>query len=199
MWALAKHWVGYGVSEDGINCATINTGKKDMFEVYATLFAAAIKEEFSLFDYPYVDPEEAVKVFVDPKSDALSQEMAEKSMILLRNENHTLALSQRLKDICVVGPFSQRMSSMYGGYAYSCNTTGFLGQLVDPTVNRPIKELRAWKRVHLEPGEKKWIEFTLDTRNFGYFNAKSEFMIEARPQEIYRTGQRNPTQSSLRL
>ena len=42
--ALAKHWVGYGASEGGINCATINIGKKELFEVYATPFAAAIKE-----------------------------------------------------------------------------------------------------------------------------------------------------------
>lgn len=42
--ALAKHWVGYGASEGGVNCATINIGEKDLFEVYATPFAAAIKE-----------------------------------------------------------------------------------------------------------------------------------------------------------
>ena len=42
--ALAKHWVAYGVSEGGVNCATINIGKKEIFEVYATPFAAAIKE-----------------------------------------------------------------------------------------------------------------------------------------------------------
>lgn len=31
--ALAKHWVGYGASEGGINCATINIVEKDLFEV----------------------------------------------------------------------------------------------------------------------------------------------------------------------
>ena len=54
-----------------------------------------------------------------------------------------------------------------------------------PTVIRPIKELRAFRRISLEPGEKKTVEFTLDTRNFGYFNFRDEFVIEARPQEIY--------------
>lgn len=42
--ALAKHWVGYGASEAGINCATINIAPKELFEVYATPFAAAVKE-----------------------------------------------------------------------------------------------------------------------------------------------------------
>ena len=54
-----------------------------------------------------------------------------------------------------------------------------------PTVIRPIKELRAFKRVSLKAGEKKKVTFTLDTRNFGYFNWKNEFVIEARPQEIF--------------
>lgn len=54
-----------------------------------------------------------------------------------------------------------------------------------PTINRPIKELRGFKQVHLEPKETKTIEFTFDTRQFGYYNAKNEFVIENRPQEIF--------------
>ena len=46
-------------------------------------------------------------------------------------------------------------------------------------------QLRAYARVSLEPHEKKTVEFTLDTRNFGYYNWKNEFVIEARPQEIF--------------
>lgn len=54
-----------------------------------------------------------------------------------------------------------------------------------PTINRPIKELRGFKKVELNPHEKKTVEFTFDTRNFGYYNADNEFVIEPRPQEIY--------------
>lgn len=52
-------------------------------------------------------------------------------------------------------------------------------------INRPIKELRAWKRVALEPGETKTVTFTLDTRQFGYMNAEDEFVVEARPQDVF--------------
>lgn len=54
-----------------------------------------------------------------------------------------------------------------------------------PTINRPIKELRGFACVQLEPKETKTLEFTFDTRQFGYFNAKNEFVIENRPHEIF--------------
>ena len=239
--ALAKHWVAYGVSEGGVNCATINIGEKEIFEVYATPFAAAIKEadmqgvmvtysdidgrpmsvnekytqkilrgdlgftgtavcdgmsiprcietqgmfrdreelaayalkagidadtmmttvynhipdgvrhgiidekdldacvlrilqqkeEFGLLDDPYVDPEKAQAVYDDPAADALSVKIAEKSITLLKN-NGVLPLKKDLRKISVVGPFAERLASMYGGYAYPCMTSGFLGVVVEP-------------------------------------------------------------------
>lgn len=54
-----------------------------------------------------------------------------------------------------------------------------------PTVNRPIKELRGYVKVELNPNETKSIEFELDTRNFGYLNEDNEFVIENRPQEVF--------------
>ncbi|MGN1405376.1 MAG: glycoside hydrolase family 3 N-terminal domain-containing protein, partial [Erysipelotrichaceae bacterium] len=54
-----------------------------------------------------------------------------------------------------------------------------------PTVNRPIKELRGYVKVDLNPGETKTLEFELDTRNFGYLNADNEFVIENRAQEVF--------------
>ena len=54
-----------------------------------------------------------------------------------------------------------------------------------PTINRPIMELRGFKKIELNPGEKRTLEFTFDTRQFGYFNAKNEFVIEPRPQSIF--------------
>lgn len=242
--ALAKHWVGYGASEGGINCATINIGKKDLFEVYATPFAAAIKEhdmqsimvtysdidglpmsvnsewtqdvlrdklgftgiavcdghsiprviqtqcmyedraelagaalkagidsdtmtttvynhivegvqkgvvdmkdldacvlrtlqmreEMGLLDDPYIDPEKAQAVFDDPSADALSEEIATKSITLLKNENDVLPLCKDTKKIAVVGPFATRLSSFFGGYAYPAMMGSFLQMLVDPEV-----------------------------------------------------------------
>lgn len=239
--ALAKHWVAYGVSEGGINCATINIGPREIKEVYAAPFAAAIKEadmqgimvtysdidgrpmsvndeytqkvlredlgftgtavcdglsiprvietqgmfrdreelaaaalkagidadtmmttvynhipdgvrngvidekdldecvlrilqqkeEFGLLDDPYIDPEKAEEVFDNPEADALSEEIAAKSLVLLKNDG-TLPLKKDMKKLAVIGPFAERLGSMFGGYAYLCMMSGFIGSLLDP-------------------------------------------------------------------
>ncbi len=240
--ALAKHWVGYGESEGGINCATIQIGQKDLFETYCTPFAAAIKEhdmqsvmvtysdidglpmsvndhytqkvlrddlgfngiavcdglsiarvidsqgmfesreelagaalragidadtmmttvynhivdgvaqgvvsmkdlddcvlrtlqfreEMGLLDNPFVDPEEAEKIYNDPSADALSEEIAQKSMILLKNSG-VLPMKDGQK-IAVVGPFATKISSFFGGYAYPAMMGNFVEMAVDKDV-----------------------------------------------------------------
>lgn len=239
--ALAKHWVAYGASEGGVNCATINIGPKEIFEVYATPFAAAIKEndmqsimvtyseidgrpmsvndeytqkilredlgftgiavcdglsiprvidiqgmfesreelagaalkagidadtmmttvynhivkgveqgvidmkdldaavlrtlqcreEMGLLDDPFVDPEKAQAVYDDSKADALSEEIAQKSITLLKNEN-ILPLKNEKKKIAVIGPFAEKLSTFFGGYAYPAMMGSFLQMCVDP-------------------------------------------------------------------
>ena len=41
---------------------------------------------------------------------------------------------------------------------------------VESTIFRPVKELRGFKKVFLEPGEEKQVEITLDKRAFAYYN-----------------------------
>ncbi len=237
--ALAKHWVGYGESEGGINCATINVGPRELFEVYTTPFAAAIKEhdmqsimvtysdidgepmsvnekytkkilredlgfngiavcdglsiarvidtqgmyesraelagkslkagidadtmmttvynhivegvesgvvdmkdlddcvlrtlivreEMGLLDDPFVDPDNAEKVFADPEADALSAEIAQKSITLLKNDG-VLPIKDA-KKIAVVGPFAKKIDTMFGGYAFPAMMGSFVGMTVE--------------------------------------------------------------------
>lgn len=246
--ALAKHWVGYGASEGGVNCATINIGKKELFEVYATPFAAAIKEhdmqsimvtysevdglpmsvnpeytqdvlrgdlgftgiavcdghsiprvidiqgmyedraelagaalkagidadtmtttvynhivegvkkgvvdvadldacvlrtlqareEMGLLDDPYVDPEKAEAVFADPAADALSAEIAQKSITLLKNDG-VLPLGAKHKKIAVVGPFAESQAKFFGGYAYPAMMGSFFEMCIDPEVSAKME------------------------------------------------------------
>jgi beta-glucosidase len=46
------------------------------------------------------------------------------------------------------------------------------------TVTRPVKELKGFKKVTLEPGEKKLVEFTLNHESLAYFNRHMEFTVE---------------------
>lgn len=43
---------------------------------------------------------------------------------------------------------------------------------LDSPVVRPIKELKGFEKVHLEPGEAKTVSFTLDKRAFAYYNTE---------------------------
>lgn len=225
--SLAKHFLGYGMSEGGINCAVINMGRKDLIEIYGAPFAAAIqetdmqgvmvtyseidglpmsvneyymndvlrgqmgfsglavcdggsiprchytqglynspeelaghalrasidadtpftqiynrmvdavqhglvdekdldaavlrtltqKEELGLLDDPYVNPDEAERIYSIPDGREASQEIANKEITLLKNEG-VLPISDKVNNILLAGPFADRLSTLFGGYAY---------------------------------------------------------------------------------
>lgn len=55
-----------------------------------------------------------------------------------------------------------------------------------PTVVRPIKELKAFQKVYLEPGESKTINFTLNPKEWGYWNeAQHQFVTNPGKYTIY--------------
>jgi len=46
------------------------------------------------------------------------------------------------------------------------------------SVTRPIKELKGFEKITLEPGEKKTVEFSLDHELLGFYNRNMEFVVE---------------------
>jgi beta-glucosidase len=52
------------------------------------------------------------------------------------------------------------------------------------SVARPMKELKAFKRVTLEPGESKQVELTLPYRSFGLWNQDMKFVVEPGTFEV---------------
>lgn len=56
---------------------------------------------------------------------------------------------------------------------------------VSSSIARPEKELKGFKKVHLEPGEEKTIEFVLDKRSFAYYNTElKDWHVETGDFEI---------------
>ncbi|RLD33259.1 MAG: glycosyl hydrolase, partial [Bacteroidetes bacterium] len=47
------------------------------------------------------------------------------------------------------------------------------------SIVRPIKELKAFKKVSIEPGETKQVSFKLVLKDWGYYNNKGEYLLEA--------------------
>src|SRR5579871_6079572 len=60
----------------------------------AVLPIVALKYELGLFDHPYVDESKVDSVLNRPEGLELERKLASRSMVLLKNENHTLPLSK---------------------------------------------------------------------------------------------------------
>ncbi len=99
----------------------------------AVLRTLQFREEMGLLDDPFVDPAKAQEIYDDPKADALSEEIAQKSITLLKNDG-ILPLKNEAKKIAVVGPYATRLSTFFGGYAYPSMMGSFLQMCIDPEV-----------------------------------------------------------------
>ncbi|HTP39703.1 MAG TPA: glycoside hydrolase family 3 C-terminal domain-containing protein [Steroidobacteraceae bacterium] len=54
---------------------------------------------------------------------------------------------------------------------------------LQPAVPRPLKELKAFQRVYLEPGESRHVTLRLDARSFCYFDVKTQHWLA--PRGVY--------------
>ncbi len=73
------------------------------------------KFELGLFEQPYVDPAQAAARAGHADHRALALESARSSIVLLRNEGHTLPLDPDVKSVAVIGP--DAVEARLGGYS----------------------------------------------------------------------------------
>ena len=74
------------------------------------------KYDLGLFDHPYVDESKVDSVLSRPEGLTLERKLAARSMVLLRNENHTLPLSKSLKKVAIIGPLADSAHDVEGGW-----------------------------------------------------------------------------------
>ncbi len=105
-----------------------------------------IKFRLGLFDKPFADEKlESVEVFKQANRD-YAKFSAEKSFVLLKNENKTLPISKTIKEVTVIGDLANNKSEMNG------NWTGD-GQPTDPiTVLEALKSKFPKMKVSYEKG-----------------------------------------------
>jgi beta-glucosidase len=94
------------VESGDIHEADIDTSVRRVLETKFTL---------GLFENPYEDGDFAYEIR-KPENAALSQEIAEKSMVLVKNEDAILPLKKNLK-IALIGPNSDTTTNFFGGYS----------------------------------------------------------------------------------
>jgi len=74
-----------------------------------------VKFLLGLFDNPYVDVTLSNKVFHSPEHQALALEAAQKSICLLKNDNHLLPFGNNIHSVAVIGELAT--STYLGGYS----------------------------------------------------------------------------------
>lgn len=85
----------------------------------AVLRVLRLKQELGLFERCEVAADQVSAVFARPASRELSRRIAQKTMVLLKNEGRLLPLKKDLKSIAVIGPNAASPRSMLGDYNYS--------------------------------------------------------------------------------
>ena len=52
-------------------------------------------------------------------------------------------------------------------------------------MSQPVRRLRGFERVTLEPGESTTVEFTLDASDFGFYENRGRFLVETGAIDVY--------------
>jgi len=86
-----------------------------------------------LFENPYID--ENKSIFFDmPEERNLAHKIAQKSIVLLKNENNTLPIRKDILSIAVIGPNAHSTRNMIGDYAYPCHLESLMDMNKDVQV-----------------------------------------------------------------
>ena len=77
-----------------------------------------LREKFrlGLFEHPYVDPQQALKVVHSQPHQDLALVAAREGIVLLKNEQNLLPLKKNLKSIAVIGPDADNTLNQLGDY-----------------------------------------------------------------------------------
>ena len=96
----------------------VQEGKVTMEEVdEAVRRVLRLKFRLGLFEHPYTPESAETERFLLPASKAAARQLAEESMVLLKNERNTLPLSSAPATIAVVGPLAKEQRSLLGSWA----------------------------------------------------------------------------------
>ena len=79
----------------------------------------AMKFRLGLFERPFVDPDKVQAAYARPEQKALARRVAQKSLVLLRNEGGLLPLRSNLRSIAVIGPNADAPRNLLGDYSYA--------------------------------------------------------------------------------
>ncbi len=95
------------IQQDRVRLATVDAAVRRVLTA---------KFRLGLFERPYVDEILAAQVLYSPAHQRAAREVARESLVLLRNENSALPLSQKLRTIAVVGALADDPKAQLGSW-----------------------------------------------------------------------------------
>jgi beta-glucosidase len=78
-----------------------------------------VKFRLGLFDKPYTTIVDEATRYLQPESKIVAQQLAAESMVLLKNNNHTLPFSASLKKVALIGPMAKDKANLMGAWSYN--------------------------------------------------------------------------------
>ena len=90
------------------------------FDIIDRAAARVLKMKFmlGLFEKPYIESPDVIKIFDTVDDRALALEAARKSIVLLKNENNLLPLDKGAGTVAVIGPHADNARNQLGDYSY---------------------------------------------------------------------------------
>lgn len=78
-----------------------------------------VKFNLGLFDNPYTEIVEVPSRYLQPKSKQLATNLAEESMVLLKNKSNTLPLNSNINKIALIGPMAKDKENILGSWSFN--------------------------------------------------------------------------------
>ena len=75
-----------------------------------------VKFQLGLFERPYVDEQHEARAMLTAENRAAAREIAQNSIVLLRNEGNVLPLSKSAGTVAVIGPLADSKADMLGSW-----------------------------------------------------------------------------------
>jgi beta-glucosidase len=99
--------------------AALESGEIDLEVINTAVSRHLLKKfELGLFENPFVNEETAIEIYETPEQRQLALELAQKSMVLLKNDG-LLPLKKSIGTLAVIGPNADSARNLLGGYSYS--------------------------------------------------------------------------------
>lgn len=125
-------WLIDGVNNGRINLSLIENAVSRMLKM---------KFKLGLFENPFVDVQVTEGVYDTLEQREVAHNIALESMVLLKNENDLLPLSDDIKSIAIIGPNADNIRNMLGDYTYPCHIETLIEVIeTDNTLGQPVPE-----------------------------------------------------------